>query len=222
MTRPAVAVVAGRSPIDRYSLHEGYVAAVAAAGATPVIIPAGPALEPGWAIDVIERCAGVIFTGGGDLALGDTRGLQDPDPSRDEVDLALALWAIESGKRVLGICRGAQLLAVATGGTLVPDLPSAGHDGHWMEDRPYEPVHDVKAEPGSHTAEVLGSLTAVNSIHHQAVSQPGGLLCPSAWAPDGVIEAIEAPGVLGLQWHPERMVANDPRHLAPFAWVTGR
>jgi putative glutamine amidotransferase len=66
------------------------------------------------------------------------------------------------------------------------------------------------------------SLTSVYSIHHQAIADPGHLLRASAWGEDDVIEAVEAPGLLGVQWHPERLSGMDPRHLAPFAWVVGR
>jgi putative glutamine amidotransferase len=219
VTRLLVGVVAGRSPADRYSIHQGYVSAVALAGGNPIVIPAGPGLDPGWGIAVLERCESVVFTGGGDVALGHATASKDPDPARDEVELVLARWAIRARRRVLGICRGAQLLAMATGGSLVADLPTAGCEGHWMEERQYEPVHDVKAEPRSLAAEVLGAVTEVNSIHHQAVADPGPLLRPTAWAPDGVIEALEGPSVLGVQWHPERLVATDPRHLGPFSWA---
>lgn len=219
MTRPLVGVVAGRSPVERYSVHHGYVNAVALAGGNPIVVPAGPGLDPEWGIAVLERCGGVVFTGGGDVALGGPTALKDPDPARDEVELVLVRWAIRARRRVLGICRGVQLLAMATGGSLVADLPTAGYEGHWMGQRQYEPVHDVKAHPGSLAAEVLGAVTEVNSIHHQAVADPGALLRPTAWAPDGVIEALEGPSVLGVQWHPERLVATDPRHLGPFTWA---
>jgi putative glutamine amidotransferase len=59
----------------------------------------------------------------------------------------------------------------------------------------------------------------VNSIHHQAVATTGTRLRASAWSPDGLIEAVEAPGLLGIQWHPERLAHADPRHLAPFRWL---
>jgi putative glutamine amidotransferase len=59
----------------------------------------------------------------------------------------------------------------------------------------------------------------VNSIHHQAVADPGTGLEATAWAPDGVIEAIEGDRILGVQWHPERMSSTRPVHLAPFEWL---
>jgi putative glutamine amidotransferase len=67
--------------------------------------------------------------------------------------------------------------------------------------------------------DVLGDLVAVNSAHHQAVEKPGDGFRATAWSPDGVIEAIERPGALGIQWHPERLWDHDERHLAPFRWL---
>jgi gamma-glutamyl-gamma-aminobutyrate hydrolase PuuD len=62
----------------------------------------------------------------------------------------------------------------------------------------------------------------VNSIHHQAVADPGQALRATAWSNDGVIEAVEAPGLLGVQWHPERLSGGDPRYLAPFRWLVAQ
>jgi putative glutamine amidotransferase len=110
-------------------------------------------------------------------------------------------------------------MAVMGGGTLIRDLPERGIEGHWDEKRQYEPVHAVRAQPGSVAALVLADVEQVNSIHHQAVADPGQTLHATAWSHDGVIEAVEAPGLLGVQWHPERLSAFDPRHLAPFHWL---
>jgi putative glutamine amidotransferase len=133
--------------------------------------------------------------------------------------LVVVQHARAQGKRVLGVCRGAQLLAIMGGGTLIHDLVTKGIDGHWDEEGQYHPVHGIEAAPGSCAATVLGSVTQVNSIHHQAIADPGQSLRVTAWSPDGIIEAVEAPGLLGVQWHPERLSATDARHLAPFAWA---
>jgi putative glutamine amidotransferase len=104
------------------------------------------------------------------------------------------------------------------GGRLVTDLPDAGFEGHWQEARQCEPVHAVEAERGSLARAALGGARDVNSIHHQAVADPGRLQV-TACSADGVVEALEGPGILGVQWHPERLLATDPRHLAPFRWL---
>jgi putative glutamine amidotransferase len=222
-----VGILCGRSPEERYSTHRGYVASITAAGGVPVLLPAGPDVDPNAVAAMVERCDAIIVTGGGDVdpqRYGGTADrasdlLMDVDPARDDTEVRVVEAALEQGKRVLGVCRGAQLLAVMGGGTLVLDLPAKGIEGHWDEIRQYEPVHAITAESGSTADRVVGSLTEVNSIHHQAIVDPGQTLRATAWSPDGVIEAVEGPGLLGVQWHPERMVGIDNRHLTPFLWV---
>jgi putative glutamine amidotransferase len=224
---PLVGLLIGRSPDERYSTHRGYVASITAAGGTPILLPAGPDADPYALSSVVNSCHSIVVTGGGDV---DPRhyGVTDPaspgllmdvDPTRDIAEIVVTQYAISQGKRVLGVCRGAQLLAVLGGGTLIVDLHEKGLDGHWDEERQYAPVHAVASEPDSLAARILGPIDQVNSIHHQAVADPGQSLRATAWSPDGVIEAVEGPGLLGVQWHPERLSATDPRHLAPFAWV---
>jgi putative glutamine amidotransferase len=228
MTRPpVVGVLCGRSPHERYSTHRGYVSSITAAGGTPILLPAGPDADPQSLSAVVNHCQAIVITGGGDVdpdAYGGASTssadlLMEVDPARDATEFAVVQYAMAQGKRVLGICRGAQLLAVVGGGTLVPDLIENGLPGHWDEERQYEAVHPIAAEPGSLAAGVLGTIAQVNSIHHQAIADPGQSVRPTAWSPDGVIEAIEGPGLLGVQWHPERMTGTDRRHLAAFSWV---
>jgi putative glutamine amidotransferase len=167
-----------------------------------------------------------MVTGGGDVdpehyssTCGSPDLLMDVDLARDLAEIVAVQHATAHGKRVLGVCRGAQLLAVMGGGTLIHDLSEKGIDGHWDEERQYEPVHPVRAQAASAVAVVLGSVDVVNSIHHQAIADPGQTLRATAWCEDGVIEAVEGPGLLGVQWHPERLSGTDPRHLDPFRWL---
>ena len=215
--------MAGREPAARYSLHRGYVDAVWRVGATPLVVVPGPAERMHEVLGLAEA---VLVSGGGDVdpsCYGAITGaaLMDLDPDRDAVEIAAVHWAMAGGRRVLGICRGAQVLNVALGGDLVQDLPGAGFHGHWRLEDETSPVHDIACTPGSAAEAALGGATRVNSIHHQAVRTPGQGLTVTAWSPDGVVEAIEGEGVLGVQWHPERLAAADPRHLAPFSWLVG-
>jgi putative glutamine amidotransferase len=203
---------------------------LAAVGAVPVVLPAGADTDPLTLTAVVGRCDALVATGGGDVdpdlyagtGASAAESLMDVDPSRDVAEIAAVQHAMGQRKRVLGVCRGGQLLAVIGGGTLVADLVQKGIEGHWQEERQYEAVHSVRAEPGTVAAGLLAQVGRVNSIHHQAIADPGQALRATAWSDDGVIEAVESPGLLGVQWHPERLSAADPRHLAPFAWLVGR
>ncbi len=142
----------------------------------------------------------------------------DPDPQREQTDSALLDHAFAAKKPVLAICYGAQSLNVYLGGTLIQDILSElgtriRHDKKGLPPGSGDPYHPARIEPGSKLAALAGGAEAeVNSSHHQAILQPGKDLCVTAHAPDGVIEAVEwfgnANWVVGVQWHPERMVAD--------------
>jgi putative glutamine amidotransferase len=224
---PTIAILVGREPEHRYSLHRGYVDAVWAAGAVPVVLTPPPDGAVARFVDAVVRCDGLVLSGGGDVdpaAYGETARLplMHVDADRDRAELAATEAALAARRPVLGICRGIQVLAVAHGGTLHQDLVADGFTSHWFEERQHEAVHAVRTEPGSLAAEALAGAGTVNSIHHQSVRHPGAGLTPTAWSDDGVIEAVEADGVLGVQWHPERLWDSDARHLAPFAWLVKR
>jgi putative glutamine amidotransferase len=224
-TPPLVAIVIGLEPEERFSVHRGYIDAVVAVGAVPLVLPAaGPAHER--LLDAVAGADALLLTGGGDVDPGLYGSARQPevtevDPARDSLEVWSYITMRQRGRRVLGVCRGIQVMAVAGGGTLHQDLPSAGYDGHWIREREYEPVHAVTADTGTAASLALAGATKVNSIHHQAVLDAGDLRA-TAWSDDGVIEAIEAEGALGVQWHPERLLDSDARHLAPFQWLVER
>ncbi|MFI5040841.1 MAG: gamma-glutamyl-gamma-aminobutyrate hydrolase family protein [Acidimicrobiales bacterium] len=219
-----VAMLIGREPAHRHSVHRGYADAVWDVGGTPVLLVPAPAGAVDRIVSAALACDALCLTGGGDVdprrygegPLGD---LMDVDPARDEAEFEVVRAARAAGRPVLGICRGIQSLTVALGGTLRQDLPREGFAGHWEEEHQHAPVHGVSADPSTAALAALGGASSVNSIHHQAVRHPGPVLRASAWSDDGVIEAVEADGVLGVQWHPERLVPSDARHLAPFRWL---
>jgi putative glutamine amidotransferase len=168
---------------------------------------------------LVAELDGVLLTGGGDVdpaLYGEARHpeVYAAEPGRDEFEIDLARRAMDTDLPLLAICRGAQVLNIAAGGTLVQDIPSAiATELPHSIDVPKDCVaHDVRIEAGSRLHEVLGSAVdadcacRVNSRHHQSVARLGGTLVATAIAPDGVIEGIEAPGArfcVGVQWHPE-------------------
>lgn len=211
---------------DRFleALDRAYVTAVIRAGALPFVLPV---LEP-VEVDAILPCLdGILFTGGGDIdparyADTATSSVNGLDPERDAYELALARAAVARGLPVLGICRGHQVLNVALGGTLVQHLPEVTDLQHCAKEQWAEAVHPVRVEAGTVLRRVVGrDVIGVNSLHHQAVDGLGAGLQATGWAEDGTVEAIEGTGarrVLGVQWHPELLVA-DTCHSALFEWL---
>jgi putative glutamine amidotransferase len=135
--------------------------------------------------------------------------------------MALVAAADDVGLPILGICRGAQLLNVAAGGTLVQHLPDLSSELHRVPAHDCEAVHAVVVEPSSRLARITGGgPLGVNSLHHQAVGHVAPGWRPVAWSPDGVIEAIERIGAcqLGVQWHPELLVGRREQGCL-FAWL---
>jgi putative glutamine amidotransferase len=189
-------------------LDASYAAALASAGAAPVLLPL-----QGEVSALTDRLGGLLLPGGDDFlpprAYPPQVRFEAVSERQRAFDEALLADALARGLPVLAICYGMQLLALHRGGTLVYDVPT---------DRPQaaphrlpEPDgrHGLAVEPGSRLARLLGDAAGpVNSSHHQAVAEPGRGLRACARADDGLIEAIEAEDggfCLGVQWHPERM-----------------
>ncbi|WP_165494903.1 gamma-glutamyl-gamma-aminobutyrate hydrolase family protein [Actinomadura roseirufa] len=208
-----------------YKVHRSYVDCVLAAGGTPLLIPTS--VIDGRLAEAVELVDAMLVTGGGDIqperyGAAASTTLTEVDMERDEAELRAFAHATARGLRVLGVCRGAQLMTVATGGRLVQDLPAAGFAPHLdtRNDQGYAALrHGIKTESGSLIDHLLHGVDTVNSHHHQSIADPGNLLRATAWAPDGVIEAVEGPGLLGVQWHPETELRTDRRHLRLFRWL---
>jgi putative glutamine amidotransferase len=200
-----------------------YLHAVERAGGLPVVLPP---LELERISPLLDRLSGVVLSGGPDLdpaAYGRDAHpeLGDTEPQLDVFEVQLAREADARGLPVLGICRGAQALNVARGGTLHQHLPDVtdGSIVHRQRQPGTKVTHEVRVSPRSGLAAVVGSQRiGVNSFHHQSVDRLGSGLRAVAWADDGVIEGVEGWGetlLLGVQWHAETLV-DDPAQLALF------
>lgn len=190
-----------------------YVEAVKQAGGQPILLPPIATVED--AVEIIALIDGLILTGGGDISpllLGEEpqRGIGECLPDRDYSEILLTQKALAVDLPLLGICKGIQVLAVAAGGKIYQDIisqcpQSLEHKQKAPRDFPW---HQVDLKESKLKVLLEEEWIAVNSVHHQAVSEaPQGFII-SALAPDGIIEAIEKVGArfcLGVQWHPEVM-----------------
>lgn len=216
--RPLIGVTSSYSwDNNSQNLPNSYIDAVERGGGTPIILP------PTFTVDVgqlLEAVDGLVLTGGVDVD-PQIYG-EDPlpqmgriDPKRDHFELEITRRALSVGKPTLAICRGIQVLNVAAGGTLFQDIPSQvkGSIKHSAQTPTFYPSHSVRVKAGSKLHGIFGKEElGVNSFHHQSVKDLGEGLVATAWAPDGVIEAMEIPGevfILGVQWHPERMIDGE-------------
>ncbi len=216
----------GAWDVDAVVLHRAYVEALESSGAAVVIIP--PVFDEPSIDAIVERLDGVVIAGGADVNPADYghephETTDRPRLDRDRTEKRLYLAARDQAIPVLGICRGMQVMAVAAGGSLVQDLPSAGY-GVVHRDKPGTfQEHGARFADGSLVSRLLGTTeTRVNSSHHQAVADAGSLTV-TGWAEDGTIETLEdtdAAWVLGVQWHPE--MSDDRRLFAGLVEAASR
>lgn len=203
-----------------------YVEAVRIGGGYPFIVPLLD--DPDFVPDILGYFHGILLLGGEDVRPEHYGGGPDDrlgrtDALRDTAEFTALKLALERDLPVLAICRGLQVLNVALGGTLLMDLPTDAPsevDHSWAGPAAPDHYHEITFEPGSTIGKWYARPTIkVNSSHHQAIDRLGSGLRVAASAPDGVIEAVEAPGhewVMGVQWHPERMIAQSAEQLELF------
>jgi len=233
MRRPLIGLTAyaqqvqfGSNDLMAGMLPMTYVKAVHATGGRAVLITPD---DPGT--DVLESLDGIVFSGGNDIDPANWGAEQHPetevDVGRDAAELMLMRAALEMDLPVLGVCRGMQVMAVVTGGSLHQHLPDLiGHERHRAA-AGTDPLaaaaaaygrHEVLVPPGSQAHDLLGGHLTVNSFHHQAVDDPGSFTAVG-WCPDDkVVEIIEDRArrfAMGVQWHPER--TGDLRVFAALA-----
>ncbi len=202
--KPVIAIPCPTDGHGNFLLNRAYIDAILRAGGVPVIM--APIRDAKRALDFAD---GILFVGGGDISprlygveAYDAALLCEPSPLRDGYELELARLCFERDIPTLGICRGAQVMNVALGGTLHFHI-----DGHTKTHLREDPHHSVSVAPDAYLCRLVGEELYTNTCHHQAADSVGGELCVSALSEDGIIEAIEAPSrrfFVGVQWHPER------------------
>lgn len=199
----------------RFPLPREYVDSVRRAGGIPLLIPPGET-----ALDsILGQLSALVLCGGGDIDPAEYGScghetIYSVDAERDRSEMAIFLAALERGMPILGICRGMQIMNVALGGTLIEHLPDVVGEAILHRLPPREPTgHDVRAEPGTKLAAILGETElTIASWHHQSVRTLADGFRVVASAADGTIEAIESDDhrwLIGVQWHPELTAAND-------------
>ena len=196
-------------------LPKSFAAVIAQAGGVPIFV--SNECAPDKVPAALARCDGLFLTGGEDIApehlgMTDTVGNLEINHARDAVELAAIRVADEIGMPILGVCRGAQVLNAARGGSLYLDLKQQYPHSLRDHSRGTKPMsvqaHPVQITPGCRLHEILQSTRLDGATsHHQAIRDPGRNLTVVGHSPeDGVIEAIEEKGdrfVVGVQWHPE-------------------
>jgi putative glutamine amidotransferase len=212
-------VVPQGEPLRReLALGERYLDAVRAAGGLPVIL----APVPTSAIDaLLDRIDALCLSGGPDIHPSAYGAPEHPElgptePELDRFELALGRRAVRRRVPVLGICRGAQVLNVALGGTLHQHLPDVSELEHRHGKSGDGTVHEIELTRGGRLPGLLGGgRLEVNSFHHQAAATIGHGLRVAARAPDGTVEALEGAAgfTLGVQWHAEYLVERPEQLL---------
>jgi putative glutamine amidotransferase len=226
VSRPLIAVVGyhlGPGRISNWrsgglAVPDPYIVALERAGAVPAILSPGTGDVAAEASIVLRRFDGLLLVGGGDVA--PSRYGAEPHPTvggvdldRDDMEFGLLRAADAARMPTLAVCRGAQVMNVAFGGSLIqhlPDVPSLvphGVPGGTAA------VHEVKvAESSRLSAAAASSVLACSSHHHQGLDRLGEEILPTGWSGDGLVEAIERPTgwMVGVQWHPEDTAASDP------------
>lgn len=221
--KPLIGISSSRSQSSgTIQLSPTYTDAIMKAGGTAVILPVIYSREQADAL--LATLDGIVLSGGVDVApswygeepLNET---VEVDVVRDYSDSLLARAALDSGKPILAICRGEQLLNVVMGGSLYQDIPSQveGHVTHGGG-----AAHKIQIDKDSFLYNIFGvESMEVNSYHHQAVKEPAPGIKITARSEDGLVEAFEADRIWAVQFHPEKALAEGDETILPFfkAWI---
>lgn len=210
----------------RYSTNNNkdYEDAILKAGGIPILLSPTTQLEDTKA--QLLLCQGLLLAGGDDLSpilYGEqpSKGLGETNSLVDIHHLNLAKLALQQKLPILAICRGIQVLNIAKGGNVYQDINEYPHQSlqHQQKASRYDVSHTVTTDKSSLLNELLGASFLTNSFHHQSLHKLGQDVIATAWAKDLVIEGIELqnyPFGIGVQWHPEIMLALSDTMLPLF------
>lgn len=228
--RPVVGIASWRQTVEVwghdmsiFQIDASYIERVQTAGGLPVLIPH---LEPDEVRRIVTRIDALILTGGDDVDPS-SYGAEDEgvslsnDPVADRHEIALLRAAVTERIPVLGICRGAQIINVAYGGSLTQEMTGLGSPYHPARPEQLGEIlamrHSVRIAADSKLARVFDSTErVVNTTHHQAIREVAEGFRAVAWAPDDTIEAIESlddKHIVAVQWHPEKLPPPQDQEL---------
>lgn len=216
--KPIIGILAEVDDDQDSKMKHSYAKAVEEAGGLPILLPYVE--EPDTVSDYVQLCDGFLFSGGADIHPSHYE--EDLLPCcgnifkyRDDLEFRVFTQAFISKKPILGICRGAQIINVALGGTLYQDIPSQYKTEilHRQSEPVYAFSHEVKVIPETPLHHLVKKeRIRANSFHHQSVKDLGKGLTVMALADDGIVEAMYFQGeqyLRAYQWHPERLVEAD-------------
>ena len=208
-----IAIPKFKDGLFRKYMQSKYTASLRRAGAKAVWIETD---DLGKAIQEMLTCDGLLLSGGEDVnpafyGQTATEKCGKIVPARDHAEMKMLEAFLPTGKPILGICRGEQLMNVFFGGTLHQDIADVATSCHDDYPRKNRGNHEVSVTRGTKLAEIMGQETFLaNSLHHQAVDKVAPALILAATSEDGIVEGIEHPAhpfCIGVQWHPEHMSA---------------
>ncbi len=212
---------------NRQFVTDSYVQAIHKANGLPILLPM---VRSNLIIqEYVSLCDGFLFCGGEDitpLLFGEepVKGIGKTDAALDTFQIRLMQAVLQSDKPVLAICRGMQILNVTLGGNIYQDLSLAGETINHMQSSSsrQDASHKVTFTSGSRMHRIFGTFAYTNSFHHQSVHRLGEGLIATGYTGDGMIEAIERPGLpftVGVQWHPECMLKKNDKMLRLFQFL---
>lgn len=223
--RPIIGILAEIDNEFSTRVQKPYISAIEKSGGLPILLPY--VTDDETIESFISICDGFFFTGGADIdpqRYGEKAKATcgEIQVNRDELEFKVFQKVINTSKPIIAICRGAQLVNAALGGTLYQDIPSEIDTQilHRQIEPKFSPSHDVQVIANTPLYEIVGTdRIKGNSFHHQAIKTLGYGLEIMAVADDGIIEAVYSKGkqyLRAYQWHPERLRESDKHNRLIF------